>query len=344
MNHPNICTIHDVGHQDGITYLVMEYLDGETLADRLKKGALPLEQVLKVGMRMSGRWTKRTGAAWCIAIFKPGNIMLTKSGAKLMDFGLATARPAVSRESSPSTTTRLGGEPMTGQGTVLGTFPYMSPEQLEGRPGGHALDIFSLGAVLYEMVTGRRAFDGKTAASVIAAVMERDPPPISAVQQTSPRALNRLVEHCLLKDRDERWQTAHDTLLELQGLYAEAPLSPAVSRRRQRPWLAWVVTAMFGLAAVFLLLRNTRPTFNRPIRSSPPFFPLRSVPLPRSTSRCRPTGGDSRLLPSRPMATHPCGFARSPRVRRRNIPAPPTLAFRSGPPMVSGSASSPKET
>src|SRR5258708_7628744 len=180
LNHPNICTLHDVGHQDGVDYLVMECLEGETLADRLAKGSLPLDQVLKIGIEICAGLEKAHLGGVLHRDLKPGNIMLTKSGAKLMDFGLAKAIPAAGLGF-------LGGgatmtHPLTAEGTVVGTFQYMAPEQMEGKEADARSDIFALGAVLYEMATGKRAFQGKTTASVIAAVLERDPPPISNAQ------------------------------------------------------------------------------------------------------------------------------------------------------------------
>lgn len=175
LNHSNICTIHDVGHQDGINYLVMEYLEGDTLADRLMKGALPLEQVWRLGVEICKGLDRAHRSGVIHRDLKPSNIMLTKSGVKLMDFGLAKTGPAVNRGSAGVASTTIssaGSHPITEQGTVVGTFQYMSPEQADGKEADTRSDIFALGAVLYEMATGRRAFEGRTAASVIAAVMQ----------------------------------------------------------------------------------------------------------------------------------------------------------------------------
>jgi serine/threonine protein kinase len=288
LTHSNICTVHDVGHQDGINYLVMEYLEGETLADRLMKGALPLEQVLKVGIEICKGLEKAHRSGVIHRDLKPGNIMLTKSGAKLMDFGLAKTGPAVNREATGLALTMAssaGSHPITEQGTVVGTFQYMSPEQVDGKEADTRSDIFALGAVLYEMATGRRAFEGKTSASVIAAVMQRDPPPISTVQPMSPPALDRLVGNCLLKDPDERWQTVHDTLLALRGLAldgAQAGISPAVpSAGRSLSWVSWVIAAMMAIAVVFLVVRNTQQTL-------PPLSLVRASLLPPTKSSFAP--------------------------------------------------------
>src|ERR1700687_1047488 len=221
LNHPNICTLHDVGHQDGIDYLVMEYLEGETLADRLRKGPLPVEQVLKYGIEVCEGLEKAHLSGVVHRDLKPGNIMLTKTGAKLMDFGLAkvsVASPAATSGLTATLTQPMRSHPLTAQGTVVGTFQYMAPEQVEGKEADARSDIFALGAVLYEMATGKRAFEGKTPASAMAAVLEREPAPISSVQPTTPPALERLVKTCLDKDPDERWQTAHDVKLQLRQI------------------------------------------------------------------------------------------------------------------------------
>jgi serine/threonine protein kinase len=168
LNHPNICTLYDVGHQGGVDYLVMEFLDGEALADRLRKGPLTAEQLLKWGIEICEGLEKAHKTGVIHRDLKPGNIMLTKTGAKLMDFGLAKATPV--QAPSASSLTLSGASP--GQ-PFLGTFQYMSPEQVEGKEADARSDIFALGAVLYEMATGKRAFEGKTTASVIAAVLER---------------------------------------------------------------------------------------------------------------------------------------------------------------------------
>src|SRR5580658_8219458 len=206
LNHSNICTLYDVGHQDGIDFLVMEYLEGETLADRLRKGPLPIEQVFRYGIEICDGLEKAHRSGVVHRDLKPGNIMLTKSGAKLMDFGLAKAAVAdavVATTLTANLSSPPGSHPLTAQGTVVGTFQYMSPEQIEGKPADARSDIFALGAVLYEMVTGKRAFEGKTPASAMAAVLERDPPPISSVQPLAPIALERLIRICLEKDPDE---------------------------------------------------------------------------------------------------------------------------------------------
>src|SRR5579863_2378248 len=262
LTHPNICTLHDVGHQDGIDYLVMEFLEGETLADRLHKGPLPLEQVFRYGIEICDGLEKAHGSGVVHRDLKPGNIMLTKAGAKLMDFGLAKSFIAspVSPSSSLTMTmsTPVGSHPLTQQGTVVGTFQYMSPEQVEGKEADARSDIFALGAVLYEMATGKRAFEGKTAASVMAAVLERDPAPISSFQALTPPAFERLVKICLAKDPDERWQTAHDVKLQLKqiaegGSQTSAP-ALTIPQRGRRNLLLWAVTAVLAVVAASALM------------------------------------------------------------------------------------------
>jgi len=211
LSHPNICHLYDIGSQDGTSYLVMEYLEGETLAARLTKGPLPLEQVLRYGIELAEGLEIAHRGGVVHRDLKPGNVMLTKSGSKLMDFGLAKPiTPAVPPSSGLTQTLARSSQPLTAEGTVVGTFQYMSPEQVEGKDADPRSDIFALGAVLYEMVSGKRAFEGKTTASVLAAVLERQPAPISSIQPTTPQALDHTVKRCLAKDPEERWQSARD--------------------------------------------------------------------------------------------------------------------------------------
>ncbi len=285
LNHPNICTLHDVGHQDGTDFLVMEYLEGETLADRLRKGLLSPELLLRYGIEICEGLEKAHKSGVIHRDLKPANIMLTKSGAKLMDFGLAKAMPAHEPLASSLTKTWSGpsaDQPLTTQGTVVGTFQYMSPEQVDGNEADARSDIFALGAVLYEMATGKRAFEGKTTASVIAAVLERNPPPVSTVQPMSPPALDWVVKTCLAKDPDERFQNVHDVKLQLKwiaegGSQAGVPV-PVAARRKNRETLAWSLMCGFALLAVILALW----TYLRP-RSSGPGPVLAFVPPPTGT-------------------------------------------------------------
>ena len=265
LNHPNICTLHDVGHQAGIDYLVMELLEGETLADRLMKGPLPVEQVLRYGIEICEGLERAHKSGVVHRDLKPGNVMLTKSGAKLMDFGLAKAATPATPPSSGLTATLMppgGSQPLTARGTVVGTFQYMSPEQVEGKDADPRSDIFALGAVLYEMATGKRAFAGKTAASVVAAILASEPQPISVVRPMSPPALDRVVKTCLAKDPDERFETVHDVKLQLRWIAeggessaTQAGVSvPVAAHRKNRERILWAASALLLAACVWLLV------------------------------------------------------------------------------------------
>jgi len=255
LNHPNICTLFDVGHQDGVDFLVMEFLEGETLSNRLLRGPLPIDKLLKYGQEICSALQKAHQSGVVHRDLKPSNIMLAKSGAKLMDFGLAKSSVSPAPELSSVTvslSTPAAERPLTAEGSLVGTFQYMSPEQLEGTEADARSDIFALGAVLYEMVTGKRAFAGKTIASLIAAVMTTEPQPVLAIQPLSPPALDRVIKTCLAKDPDQRFQNVHDVNLQLRwisegGSQAGVP-APVSAHRKTREHVAW------GLAAVALLV------------------------------------------------------------------------------------------
>jgi eukaryotic-like serine/threonine-protein kinase len=262
ISHPNICHLYDVGEHDGISYLVLEYLQGETLADRLRKGPLPLEQVLQVGTEICEGLEKAHRSGVVHRDLKPSNIMLTKSGAKLMDFGLAKAATAAVGANSSSDALDTISRPLTSQGTIVGTFQYMSPEQIEGREADTRSDIFSLGAMLYEMITGKRAFEGKTTASTIAAILAGEPKPLSTAQLLSAPALQRVVNACLAKEPDERLQTAHDVKLQLQWI-ADSNSRPETSAlaykgASKRSWIAAAI-AFVALLAALLTVYLVRP-------------------------------------------------------------------------------------
>jgi Tol biopolymer transport system component len=218
LNHPHICTLYDTGHQDGIDYLVMEYLEGETVSQRLLKGPLPLEQVLQYAIEIADALDKAHRKGVTHRDLKPGNIMLTKSGTKLLDFGLAKLKQEATPANVPLSELPTVKDPLTAQGTILGTLQYMAPEQLEGKEVDARTDIFAFGAVVYEMATGKRAFVGKTQASVIGAILKDDPPPISSLQPMTPPALDRVVKRCLAKEPDERCQSAKDLTDELKWI------------------------------------------------------------------------------------------------------------------------------
>jgi len=251
LNHPHICVLYDVGHQDGMDYLVMECVEGETLAKRLERGPLPLDQVLKYGSQIADGLDKAHRSGVVHRDLKPGNIMLTATGAKLLDFGLA--KPAAALASS-ATLTAVQAAPVTEEGTIVGTFQYMSAEQVQGKELDGRSDIFSLGAVLYEMVTGRRAFEGKSQLSVASAILEKEPEPISVTKPMTPPALDHAVKKCLAKLPDERWQSASDLASELKWIgetgsqAGVAARIPAGRRRWERA--SWLLAATFFLTTL----------------------------------------------------------------------------------------------
>src|SRR3984957_4015454 len=216
LNDANICTLYDVGRQDGVDFIVMEFLQGETLQDRLRNGPLPLEQVCKYGAQIARGLDRAHRKGILHRDLKPGNIMLTAAGAKLLDFGLARASMAAATDATLSAAVLPSSS--NEQGTLVGTLPYMSPEQASGMDLDARSDLFSLGAVLYEMVTGRRAFEGNTQLSIVSAVINKEPEPITAVVPLTPPSLNRLIGRCLAKDPEQRWQTARDVSFELEWI------------------------------------------------------------------------------------------------------------------------------
>src|SRR5579864_8809997 len=233
LNHPHICVLHDVGSQDGISYLVMECVEGETLAKRLEKGPLPLDQVLKFGTQIADALDKAHRNGVVHRDLKPGNIMLTPTGTKLLDFGLA--KPAVPLASVATLTAAVTqSSPMTEQGAIVGTFQYMSPEQVEGKELDGRSDIFSVGAVLYEMVTGQRAFQGKSQLSVASAILEKEPAPISTIKPLTPPALDHTIRRCLTKEPERRWQSVGDLAGELRWV-AESSVESSVPGVIGRP-------------------------------------------------------------------------------------------------------------
>jgi hypothetical protein len=262
LQHPNICVLHDVGRQDGVDFLVMEYLEGETLAARLARKPLTPEETLRVGIEVADALDKAHRSAIVHRDLKPGNVMLTKGGAKLMDFGLAKlqAFAAGTQSATPAfsavATIPSMASPVTAAGTVVGTVQYMSPEQIQGKEADARSDIFALGSVLYEMATGRRAFGGKSQLSVASAVLEKDPDPIRAIQPSAPPMLDHVVRTCLAKDPEERFQTAHDVKLELKWITdatSAAGVPAAVRTRRLASKRLLVATAVTGWVAAIAL-------------------------------------------------------------------------------------------
>ena len=258
LQHPHICTLHDVGREGETDFLVMELLEGESLADRLQRGPLPIEDVLRLGIQIADALETAHTAGIVHRDLKPGNVVLTRSGAKLLDFGLAKPNPlaAGSGSSLSAMATHVSpAGPVTREGTIIGTFQYMSPEQLEGREADARSDIFALGAMLYEMATGKRAFEGKSQLSVASAILEKDPEPISRAQPMAPPALEHVVKTCLAKDAEDRFQTAHDVRLQLRWISeggSQVAVAPAVERQTARRHLWMATAALFALTTVFL--------------------------------------------------------------------------------------------
>ena len=263
LNHPHICTLHDIGTEAGTDYLVMEYLEGETLARRLEKGALPLDQALEVAIQIADALDKAHRQGITHRDLKPGNIMLTEAGAKLLDFGLAKLKPGHDAPVGVSAPTMSAG--LTGEGAILGTLQYMAPEQLEGKDADARTDIFAFGAVVYEMATGKKAFAGENQASLIAAILEREPAPMNGLQPLSPPALDRVVTKSLAKDPNRRWQTASDLADELRWVTESDTSSTAVAESTAgsaapgHTW-PWMVAAVFAVATVVAVWSPWRPT------------------------------------------------------------------------------------
>ncbi len=267
LNHPHICTLHDIGQQDGIDFLVMEYLEGETLAARLMKGPLPLEQVLQCAIEISDALDKAHRKGVTHRDIKPGNVMLTKSGTKLLDFGLAKLKQSAVPAAMPVSQMPTLSHNPTIEGTLLGTLQYMAPEQVEGKVDelDARTDIFAFGAVVYEMATGKKAFEGKSTASLIAKILETDPPPMSSLQPVTPPALDRVVKRCLAKDPDARWQSAGDLELELKWIaeggsqITSLPIPPARGIRTLVLSLGAALLAAV-IAVLLTLYLRTSPT------------------------------------------------------------------------------------
>jgi len=267
LNHPNICTLYDVGHENGTDYLVMELCEGESLADKLSRGPLPIAQVLRYAIQITDALDKAHKHGIVHRDLKPANIMVTPTSAKLLDFGLAKNAGGVV---VPAFSGATEHKPLTAEGTIVGTFQYMAPEQLEGAEADARTDIFALGTLLYEMATGKRAFDGKTKTSLIAAIINRDPPPISQFQPLTPPAFERVVKTCLAKDPEDRWQTAHDVLLQLRWIEEAGSqagvAAPVIARRKHRESLSWTVAALLLLATAAFAALWYRAISRKPLR------------------------------------------------------------------------------
>ena len=259
LSHPHICPVFDVGRQHGVDFLVMEYLEGETLAERLAKGGVPRDQALRWAVEIADALDKAHRQGVVHRDLKPGNIMITKSGAKLLDFGLAKLRPVVHAADIGASGAPTAAAPLSGTGTIVGTLQYMAPEQLEGRDADRRTDIFAFGAMLYEMITGRKAFEGASHASLISAILKDDPQPMAALDPLAPPALDRVVRGCLAKDPDDRWQDARDLKVELQWSLEASSAADVrgTPRARGHERLAWAL-AMVAVAIAALAVPLTR--------------------------------------------------------------------------------------
>ena len=265
LDHPHICPLYDVGRQDGTVFLVMQYLEGETLAARLARGALRIPDALNFAIQIAGAMDAMHQHGIVHRDLKPGNIMLTAGGVKLLDFGLAKLQP-VAVSVADATASRTQESPLTSRGSIVGTVQYMSPEQLQGKQADARSDHWAFGCIVYQMLSGRRPFEASTSASLVAKILETVPPALSAAAPSTPPALDHVVQLCLAKDPVERWQSAHDILLELRWIQQRASTPGAAvlaptSGVRRREWLAWgsAVVAL-AIAATSLLLRRPEPT------------------------------------------------------------------------------------
>ena len=271
LNHPRICTLHDIGHQDGIDFLVMECLEGESLAERLRRGPLSLKETLKIGVEVCEALEAAQKAGIVHRDLKPANIMLTKNGAKLMDFGLAkpaaaglgssASAPLLSAAKTMSEATPLS--PLTSAGMVIGTIQYMAPEQIEGKEADARSDLFALGSVLYEMATSKRPFEGKSQISVASAILEKDPEPMRTLKPLTPAAFERVVISCLAKNPEDRFQNAHDVRLDLEWIAEDLPQLTAQysaqidkSRFKILPWAITVAVVLLAVGAILVAQRE----------------------------------------------------------------------------------------
>jgi serine/threonine-protein kinase len=289
LNHPHICTLYDTGHQDDIDFLVMEFIEGETLAQRLLKGSLPIQQVLQYAIEISDALDKAHRKGITHRDLKPGNIMLTKSGTKLLDFGLAKLTQEVA-PATPVSQLPTANDAITAQGTILGTLQYMAPEQLEGKETDARTDIFAFGAVVYEMATGKKAFAGKSQASVIGAIMSSEPQPISSLQPMTPPALDRVVKKCLAKEREDRWQSAKDLtdeLLWIAGSSESAKTAAQEPKPLRKNWqrpvvltIAAVIIAALSTAAIWKFKPSASQPVTRTVIALPPDQQLAGLDQP----------------------------------------------------------------
>ncbi|MCI0414281.1 protein kinase, partial [bacterium] len=274
LSNPHICTLYDIGHQGGVEFLVMEYLEGETLADQLQKGPLSIDQVLRYGIQIADGLAEAHRNRIVHRDLKPRNIMITKSGVKLLDFGLAKWRELDSHRAGNDSELTTMERSLTKEGSLVGTLQYMAPEQLQGKNLDDRADIFALGAILYEMVTGQKAFQGDNQASLIASILSSEPQRLSAIQRYAPPLLEHAINKCLVKDPDLRWRCAHDLSIELSWI-ADSGFQQAIevqkpARGRIAERIAWAVAvALLSTLLIFFSL-NRAPTLHPVSFSIPP--------------------------------------------------------------------------
>ncbi len=296
LSHPNVCSLFDVGNHEGMEYLVMELLEGEALGDRLQKGPLPIELVLRHGIEIASALDAAHRQGIVHRDLKPGNVMLTKAGAKLLDFGLAKSGPLISGTASMSQMAEspTQHQPLTEQGTILGTFQYMAPEQLEGLEADGRTDIFAFGALLYQMATGQPAFQGKTRTSLIASIVSGTPPPVSQLVPLTPPALDHVIKKCLEKDPDDRWQSARDLADQMRWIVdagsRAGEAAPVSAKRKARARFAWAANAATAIVAVLATV------FTLKLMTAPPRI-VRSSLLPPEHTQYVPGAGAMVLSP-----------------------------------------------
>jgi len=347
LQHPHICVLYDVGSEGSTEFLVMEFLEGESLADRLKRGPLAQTELLKIAIQIADALEKAHRAGVVHRDLKPGNVMLTKLGAKLLDFGLAkpVATNVATRHRSGSASVIAGAltqtsptaTPLSTAGAVIVTVQYMSPEQIQGVEADGRSDIFAFGAMLYE-ATGKRAFEGKTQASIVGQILAVDPPAASTVRPETSPALDQLIRLCLEKDPDERIQTAHDLKLNLQAIADEKPAAAAApikrrsSTRERTGWIAAVVAALaLGALGAILLYHPAKPASTRTSINPPPNVAFHLADDGRGLRCCRPMASSS-LSPMRGIGRS--GFGPSIRWKRIRSRGRPARLFLSGRPIA----------